>query len=119
MGYQEEVAQRHHDLIAIKRFRDTTLEKSRTGGTSELRLAGEDLFREVVRAVKVLEQAIIIADPHGVNAVVERLCEVADRAATASEEEIDYLNSVEQQTKQRLREAEIREFRAKVEGKKK
>ena len=109
MGYAEDVEQRHNDLKAIQRFRNTTLNESRTRGTCDLRLAGENLFVEAVQAVKVLEHAVIVANPHVVKSVAEGLMAIADVAASAADAELDNLERIRVQSQDAIRQAELRE----------
>ena len=109
MGHAEDIEQRDNDLRAIQRFRNTTLDESRTRGTCDLRLASENLFVEAVNAVKALEQPVIIAEPNGIKAVAENLLAVADRALDAADAELANLESIRVQTQIQLRQAELRE----------
>ena len=109
MGHAEDIEQRDNDLRAIQRFRNTTLDESRTRGTCDLRLASENLFVEAVNAVKALEQPVTIAEPNGIKAVAENLLAVADRALDAADAELANLESIRVQTQIQLRQAELRE----------
>ena len=109
MGYAEDVEQRYNDLKAIQRFMNTTLNESRTRGTCDLRLASENLFVEAVKAVKALEQPVIIAEPNGIKAVAENLLAVADRAADAANAELENLERIRVQSQDAIRQAELRE----------
>ena len=102
-------SQRHHDLNSIKRFFEATLHKSRIRGTTELRLAGENLFVEAVRAVKALEHSVIIAEPNGIKAVAESIIGIADRAADAADAELANLERIRVQSQDAIRQAELEE----------
>ena len=109
MGHVEDIEQRDNDLRAIQRFRSTTLDESRTRGTCDLRLASENLFVEAVKAVKALEQPVIIAEPNGIRAVAESIIGIADRAADAANAELENLERIRVQTQDQLRKAELEE----------
>ena len=72
-----DIEERAEQVAVLYQYRDAVLVQSRANEPTELRLAAEDLFREVINAAIHLEQPVITANPYVIGRIAQRL---ADRA---------------------------------------
>ena len=72
-----DIEEREEQVAVLYQYRGAVLVQSRANEPTELRLAAEDLFREVINAAIHLEQPVITANPYVISSIAQRL---ADRA---------------------------------------